>query len=120
MEYRSESNAEAPDRIQPATGICSQCGGPVYVPGVCPWCAQSRMLPMRELSLCYKEAAKPLRARLHQLRHQLGHTHDEEQIWHIKRQIAELTPILTQMNELAQLTEHYYDRGYWRSEKYTL
>lgn len=34
--------------------------------------------------------------------------------------LAELTPILTQMNELAELTAHYYDRGYWRSEKYTV
>ena len=45
---------------------------------------------------------------------------DPEEIWHLKRRIAELTPLLTQMNELADLTEHYYDRGYWRSEKYTL
>ena len=26
----------------------------------------------------------------------------------------------TQMNDLADLTEHYYDKGYWRSKKYTL
>ena len=25
-----------------------------------------------------------------------------------------------QMNELADLTAHYYDRGYWRNEKYTV
>ena len=28
--------------------------------------------------------------------------------------------LLTQMNELADLTAHYYDRGYWRDEKYTV
>ena len=47
-------------------------------------------------------------------------TNDPEEIWHLKRRIAELTPMLTQMNELAELTAHYYDRGYYRSEKYTL
>ena len=50
----------------------------------------------------------------------LQQTEDPEEIWHIKRRIAELTPMLTQMNELAELTAHYYDRGYYRSEKYTL
>jgi len=43
-----------------------------------------------------------------------------DEAWHIKRRIAELTPMLTQMNELAELTAHYYDKGYYRSEKYTL
>ena len=32
----------------------------------------------------------------------------------------DLKPILTQMEELADLTEHYYDKGYWRDEKYTV
>ena len=37
----------------------------------------------------------------------------------LKTRIAQMAPILTQLNELADLTEHYYDRGYWRNEKYT-
>ena len=77
-------------------------------------------MTLEELSRCYEEAAVPLRARLRQLRQMLARTEDPEEIWHIKRRIAELSPILTQMNELADLTAHYYDRGYYRSEKYTL
>ena len=77
-------------------------------------------MTLEELSRCYEEAAVPLRARLRQLRQMLAQTDDPEEIWHIKRRIAELTPMLTQMNELAELTAHYYDRGYYRSEKYTL
>ena len=77
-------------------------------------------MTMQELSRCYEEAAAPLRARLHQLRTELEHTQDPEEIWQLKRRIGELTPILTQMNELAELTAHYYERGYWRNEKYTL
>ena len=45
---------------------------------------------------------------------------DPEAVFQIKRRIAELTPILTEMNELAELTAHYYERGYYRNEKYTL
>jgi hypothetical protein len=77
-------------------------------------------MTLREMSREYKAAALPLRMRLRQLRQALKQTDDPEEIWHIKRRIAELTPMLTQVNELAELTEHYYDRGYWRSEKYTL
>jgi hypothetical protein len=75
---------------------------------------------LAELSLCYEEAAVPLRKRLRELRILLEKAEDPEEIWHIKRRIGELTPMLTQMNELADLTAHYYDRGYYRSEKYTV
>jgi len=77
-------------------------------------------MTLEQLSRCYEEAAVPLRNRLRELRIMLAQTDDPEEIWHIKRRIAELTPMLTQMNELAELTAHYYDRGYYRSEKYTL
>ena len=77
-------------------------------------------MTLQELSRCYEEAAVPLRARLRELRFALAAATDPEEIWHIKRRIAELTPMLTQMNELAELTAHYYERGYYRSEKYTL
>ena len=77
-------------------------------------------MTLQELSKCYEEAAVPLRRRLSQLRKLLAEETDPEQVWHLQRRIAELTPMLTQMNELAELTAHYYDRGYYRSEKYTL
>ena len=77
-------------------------------------------MTLTELSRCYEGAAVPLRARLRQLRIELAASDDPEQIWQLKRRIAELTPMLTQMNELAELTAHYYDRGYYRNGKYTL
>ena len=77
-------------------------------------------MTLQELSLCYEAAAVPLRARLRELRQALAIADDPEEVWHLKRRIAELTPMLTQMNELAELTAHYYDRGYYRSEKYTV
>ena len=77
-------------------------------------------MTLAELSADYEAAAVPLRARLRELRQLLAAATDPEEIWHIQRRIAELTPMLTQMNELAELTAHYYDRGSWRNEKYTL
>lgn len=77
-------------------------------------------MTLAELSKCYEEAAVPLRARLRQLRTELAGAEDPEEIWHIKRRIAELTPMLTEMNELAELTARYYERGYYRNEKYTV
>lgn len=77
-------------------------------------------MTLAEMSREYKASAQLLQARLRLLRQKLARADDPEEIWHIKRRIAELTPMLTQMNELAELTEHYYERGYWRSEKYTL
>lgn len=77
-------------------------------------------MTLKEISLCYEAAAVPLRARLKELRAMLKTETDPDAIWHIKRRIADLSPMLTQMNELAELTAHYYDRGYYRSEKYTV
>ena len=77
-------------------------------------------MTLRQISGDYEKAATLLRQRLRLLRQMLAEAEDPEDIWHLKRRIAELTPMLTQMNELKELTEHYYDRGYYRSEKYTL
>ena len=77
-------------------------------------------MTLAELSAGYEESAALLRTRLAQLRRLAEKAEDAEELWHLKRRIAELTPILTQMNELAELTAHYYDRGYYRNEKYTV
>ena len=77
-------------------------------------------MTLAELSAAYEYSASLLRRRLWELRTEIACTNDPEEIWHLKRRIAELTPLLTQMNELAELTAHYYDRGYWRDEKYTV
>lgn len=77
-------------------------------------------MTLLELSVSYEAAAVPLRKRLRELRLLIAKSDDPEEIWHLKRRIKEITPLLTEMNELAELTAHYYDRGYWRNEKYTM
>ena len=121
MPMEIEPNLYKDPQAQKPEGFCDACGGEMYAPGLtCSRCQRRPFAPLKDLSRGYREAAKPLRARLRELRIALEKSQDPEEIWHIKRRIAELTPLLTQMNELADLTEHYYDRGYWRSEKYTL
>ena len=77
-------------------------------------------MSLAELSPSYEASAQLLRQRMRELRTAIRSTDDPEEKWHLQRRIAELTPLLTQMNELAELTAHYYDRGFWRNEKYTL
>ena len=76
-------------------------------------------MTLQELSLTYEAAAVPLRKRLRELRIALAATEDPEEIWHIKRRIAELTPMLTEMNDLAEITARYYEPGYYRIAKYS-
>ena len=78
------------------------------------------MLTLQEMSEEYERSAALLRIPLRQLRQAIAESDDPEEIWHLKRRIGELTHMLTQMNELAELTAHYYERGYYRSAKYTL
>jgi len=75
-------------------------------------------MTLAELSPLYEESARLLRQRISLLRKQIRASNDPEETWRLKRRIADLTPMLTQMNELTDLTAHYYDRGYWRNEKY--
>ena len=75
-------------------------------------------MTLKQISEDYRVAAKRISGRLAVLRKALKEETDGEVRWHLKREIAELTPVLTQLNELAELTEHYYDRGYYRNEKY--
>ena len=62
-------------------------------------------MKLAEMSRDYRESARLLQQRLALLRKLLAKAEDPEEIWHIKRRIAELTPMLTQMNELAERTE---------------
>ena len=91
--------------------ICMVCGPP---------CRGPRAMTLKEMSAEYRAAAQPLRERLRQLRQAKKRTRDREELFWIDRRMSVLTAMLTQVNELAELTEHYYERGYYRNEKYRL
>ncbi len=77
-------------------------------------------MTMQELSEGYRQSAELLRQRLRWLRRQEKLTDDPALLFQLSRRKAVLTQMLTEMNELAALTAHYYDRGYTRNAKYTL
>lgn len=77
-------------------------------------------MTLGELSREYAQSADLIRTRMRHIRRKILKTQDPEELWHLKHRLRQLSPILTEMNELADLTAHYYDRGYWRSEKYTV
>ena len=51
--------------------------------------------------------------------YQMSCLYREERL-RLTRRILALEQLLRQSRELAELTQHYYERGYHRSEKYTL
>ena len=77
-------------------------------------------MTLQQIAYGYRQAAVPLRRRLRELRQALKTADDPEEIFRLKRRIAELTPMLSECNALAALCEHYYERGYYRDERYTL
>lgn len=76
-------------------------------------------MTLKEMSKEYRAAAEPLRQRLRELRQMLKATDDPDEIWHIKRRIADLTPMLTQLNEVAEVCDRYYEGSFYRSETIT-
>lgn len=68
-------------------------------------------MTLKELSAQYEASAQLLRDRLRELRILLSKAKTQEEKWRIKRRIAELTPMLTEMNEIAWLLAHYYEAG---------
>ena len=120
MAVSIESTLYIDPQTAKPSGFCPDCGGELYAPGNDCLRCQRRFSTLAEMSADYEAAAVLLRVRLRLLREKLAEATEREEAWHLQRRIAELTPMLTQMNELAELTAHYYERGYWRNAKYTL
>ena len=77
-------------------------------------------MTLRELSPAYRASAELLAQRIRELQRSARATDDPVEKWHLRRRIAELRPMLRQSRSLAQLTRHYYDRGYRRNDTYRI
>lgn len=77
-------------------------------------------MTLYQMSFVYREDALRFRMRITALREQAKAAPTREERERFKRRILELQQLQRQSYELAELTRHYYERGYWRSEKYTL
>ncbi|MDR0890295.1 MAG: hypothetical protein LBM28_06605 [Oscillospiraceae bacterium] len=73
-----------------------------------------------ELSQGYIESAHLLRDRLRDLRRALRQCEEACLRASLRHRIAQLGAMQQQCYELAELTAHYYERGYYRNENYTL
>lgn len=78
------------------------------------------MTTLREMSYEYQRSAEKLRLRIKALRKAAKETEDPELKQRIDRRIKDLRPLLQETRELTVLTRRYYDRRYYRNEKYTL
>lgn len=77
-------------------------------------------MTMRELSAAYRQAAEAIAGRIRELKEAEKAAADPEQSDALRRRVAELRPLLREARELAELTAHYYERGYHRNGKYTV
>ena len=76
-------------------------------------------MTLYQMSYVYREDALRFRMRITVLREQAKAAEGEDKL-RLKRRILELQQLLRQSRELADLTRRYYERGYYRNEKYTL
>ena len=76
-------------------------------------------MTLYQMSYVYREDALRFRMRITVLREQAKAAEGKDKL-RLKRRILELQQLLRQSRELADLTRHYYERGYYRNEKYTL
>lgn len=77
-------------------------------------------MTLLEISTQYKADADTFAQRIKCLQQQAETTNDPEERWQLQQRIAELIPLLRQSRALAQITEHYYDRGYTKHAQYHL
>ncbi len=76
-------------------------------------------MTLYQMSYVYREDALRFRMRITVLREQARTAEGEDKL-RLKRRILELQQLLRPSRELADLTRHYYERGYYRNERYTL
>ena len=77
-------------------------------------------MTLLELSAQYEKSAQLLRGRLSELRQRKKTAQEAEELFWLERRMAALSQMLRQTSELAALTAHYYERGYYRNESYRI
>lgn len=76
-------------------------------------------MTLYEMSFVYREDALRFRMRITELR-EAEKTAAPEEGAVLRRRIRDLQGLLRQCRELADLTAHYYERGYHRNDKYSI
>lgn len=77
-------------------------------------------MTLLELSQDYAYSAELISRRMAQLRRMEKETQDEAERFTLHRRLLDLQPMLRQCRQLHRLTAHYYDRGFYRDERFTV
>lgn len=77
-------------------------------------------MTLYQMSFVYREDAVRFRMRITALRQKARAAATREEAQQLSRRIADLQLLARQSRELAELTQHYYERGYYCDERYTL
>lgn len=77
-------------------------------------------MTLYQMSFVYREDALRFRMRITVLREQAKAAPTREEQRATQAAHFGLQQLQRQSRELAELTRHYYERGYYRNEKYTL
>ena len=77
-------------------------------------------MTLLDMSAQYADSAALIRARMRELRAEARKQDDPDVVSALNRRISELTPLLRECREIAELTARYYDRSYHKNERYTL
>lgn len=77
-------------------------------------------MTLYQMSFVYREDAVRFRMRITALRQKARSAATKEEAQQLSRRIADLQLLARQSRELAELTQHYYERGYYCDERYTL
>ena len=77
-------------------------------------------MTLYQMSFVYREDALRFRMRITALRQRARSAATKEEAQRLRRRIADLQMLARQSRELAELTQHYYERGYYCDERYTL
>lgn len=73
--------------------------------------------PLEQLSQEYQKSASLLKTRIADLRRQLASTQDQKEKHNLRIRIRELTPMLKDVESLAETTANYYKPGHYRDPK---
>ena len=77
-------------------------------------------MTLYQMSYVYREDAVRFRMRITALRQKERAAATDEEARQLRQRIADLKTLMRQSRELAELTQHYYERGYYCDERYTL
>lgn len=77
-------------------------------------------MTLKEMSVEYTESANLICARIRELRAEKKAANSPTASYKIDRRIKELTPMLQECRDPAELTARYYERSYHKHGRYTL